>query len=104
MASNKVLDSQPAGSILEPLAGTSVVSMPPDRIPKRVSVWTAVFVGLFCLLLASFPARNIDVWKHLADGRNLVRGVGDFSPTWLYDLAAYALYSVAGGSALAAVK
>jgi hypothetical protein len=63
-----------------------------------------VFVGLFCLFLASFPARNVDVWKHLADGRSRLRGVGEFNSSWLYDLAAYAVYELGGGSALAAVK
>lgn len=69
-----------------------------------ISILAALFVGLFGVLLASFPARNADLWKHLADGRDLLRGLGDIGPTWLYDLASYALFSAGGGVALAGVK
>jgi tetratricopeptide (TPR) repeat protein len=60
-------------------------------------------VGVFGVLLASFPARNLDLWKQLASGRDLLRA-GAFGPTWLYDLATYATLSVTGASGLVAVK
>ena len=68
-----------------------------------VLVPIAFFAAVFGILLASFPARNVDIWRHLADGRALIRE-GTVSPTWAYDLAAYGIYSVAGGGVLAAIK
>ena len=68
----------------------------------RVAGVAALFVGLFALLLASFPARNADLWGHLAAGRDLLAGV--FSPGWLYDLGTYAVYSLAGGVGLVGAK
>jgi hypothetical protein len=77
----------------------------------------AVVVGF---LVASFPARNSDVWLHLANGRNLAQGHytpgGDpFTYTgavrawadtsWLHDLGLYGLYKAdPDGSAVVAVK
>src|SRR4029450_3209819 len=60
-----------------------------------------LFIVLFGVLLASFPARNADVWKHLADGRDLIHRA-TFSPTWLYDLGPYARLSGDGVDALCA--
>ncbi len=71
--------------------------------------WPALlFLALFAGLLASFPARNTDVWMHLAAGRGLARGHSPFGaaghPTWLYDLASYAVYAALGGTGLALGK
>jgi tetratricopeptide (TPR) repeat protein len=82
-------------------------------------VLEAVAVGLLALLallLASFPARNIDLWAHLAAGRNLAHG-GQFpvvgsevfaalrgQVSWLFDLVMYGLYSALGGPGLVAAK
>src|SRR5579885_3020459 len=95
----------PAGAAL-PLMTSDPVLPPPPRRPAPALGWAvAAFVAAFGLLLASFPARNSDLWQHLADGRRVIRdaaaGVG---PTWLYDLASYAVFRVAGGAALAAAK
>ena len=68
----------------------------------RAPLPAVLFIGAFAVLLTSFPARNPDVWQHLAGGRELFRG--GVSPTWLFDLAAYAVFSVSGGGGLAAVK
>src|SRR5262245_4106860 len=80
---------------------------PPDAqlrpAQTRVPLFALLFIGLFGLLLASFPARNPDFWQHLASGRDLVRGLA-VGPTWLYDLVAYAVYSAGGGATLVAVK
>jgi hypothetical protein len=70
-----------------------------------------LFVALFSFLLASFPARNSDLWAHLTAGRELAQAPGSlFSagqqllPTWLYDLACYALYTTVGGFGLVLLK
>jgi hypothetical protein len=76
----------------------------------------ALFLSLFAFLLASFPARNSDLWAHLAAGRRLVQGsapVGAQLPppaglplgrTWLYDLLGYGVYAVLDGPGLVFVK
>lgn len=74
----------------------------PPGTAVRVPILAALFVGLFGVLLASSPARDLAVWKHIAGGRNLFQD--GFSPTWLYDLGSYAVYAVAGGGGLVAVK
>jgi len=54
---------------------------------------TAEQVEIIRALLASFPARNSDLWPHLAAGRRLARG--EWPPdaraasSWLYDLVCY---------------
>jgi hypothetical protein len=78
----------------------------------------ALLVAL-ALALASGPARNSDVWMHLATGRALWTGaagptVDPFAYTtdgivwtnvcWLSDLAAYGVYSTLSGSGLVVVK
>lgn len=74
-----------------------------------------LFIFLFAFLLASFPARNSDLWGHLAAGRELVHGRapdsalrrsvdGRADPTWLFDLACYAAVSAAGPGGLVAIK
>jgi hypothetical protein len=64
-----------------------------------------LFVALFGLLLASSPARNPELWAHLAAGRALLHGALDrVSPTWLYDVVSYALFATVGGTGLVAVK
>src|SRR5688572_23046039 len=78
--------------------------------PRWLVLVLVLFVSTFAFLLASFPARNSDVWKHLAAGRDVARGqlpldntafadTGAGS-TWLYDLVCYGVYSVAGGTGL----
>jgi tetratricopeptide (TPR) repeat protein len=79
--------------------------------------WPALlFTALLAALLASFPARNTDLWKHLAAGRDLAQGQSVFgttsprsaevpgNPSWLYDLVSYGLYAGLGGRALVLVK
>jgi tetratricopeptide (TPR) repeat protein len=91
--------STPIGRIA---AGGTVptIGQPADcRIPLVVKL----LMGLFGVLLSSFPARNLDLWSHLANGRDLL-ALGSFSPTWIYDLATFAVYSVFGGVGLAAAK
>jgi tetratricopeptide (TPR) repeat protein len=61
-------------------------------------------VLVFAVVLASFPARNPDVWLHLAGGRDLAHAATGPGDTWLYDLASYTLYSAFGGAGLVGVK
>jgi tetratricopeptide (TPR) repeat protein len=76
-------------------------------------VTLAVFVAAAAFLLASFPARNSDLWRHLAAGRDLAQSSpADLGkrlsaggpPSWPYDLLCYALYSVVGGGGLVFCK
>lgn len=80
-------------------------------------LWAAagVFVFLFAFLLASFPARNADLWGHLAAGRDLAHGRAPATSlslaadaradsTWVFDLACYATLSAAGPTGLVVVK
>jgi hypothetical protein len=76
-------------------------------------------VLLLAFLLASFPARNSDLWMHLATGRALAAGEYRFGTdlfayttagadwvnhSWLFDLLAYGLYEVGGGPGLILFK
>ncbi|HEY8505199.1 MAG TPA: hypothetical protein VIL46_11500, partial [Gemmataceae bacterium] len=73
-------------------------------------------MAVFAFLLASFPARNSDVWAHLAAGRQLAQGdfasaanlrfpgAGEGGQTWLYDLLSYGVYSALGGTGLVLAK
>jgi hypothetical protein len=65
-----------------------------------------VLVVALGFLLASFPARNGDLWMHLAAGRALVGG-GPRLPDgngWAFDLLSYGLYSAVGGTGLVLLK
>src|SRR5436305_1893324 len=57
---------------------------PVDRtgVPSssRTNVLPVLLVSTLAFLLASFPARNTDLWMHLAAGRHLVRGEYPLSP------------------------
>ena len=76
----------------------------PSPATRHPSV-TELFVAVFGLLLASFPARNLELWAHLADGRALLQGTpGRMSPTWLYDFVCYGVSTIFGGAGLVAVK
>src|SRR5947209_20481485 len=82
---------------------------PAAAAPPEGGKWLSfLFLSLFAGLLASFPARNTDLWMHLAAGRELAQGRSPFGaadrPTWLYDLTSYGLYSALGGTGLALVK
>ncbi len=65
-------------------------------------------VSTLAFLLASFPARNSDVWMHLVEGKRLTEGQVDFGKsanrTWLYDFAFFELHSVLGGSGVVLLK
>src|SRR5687767_11568996 len=69
--------------------------------PRWQTPLLVLFIATFAFLLGSFPARNSDLWWHLAAGRDVARGQLPFDrsvlpsadptagPTWLYDLLSY---------------
>src|SRR5262249_45642078 len=77
--------------------------------PRRLGWGWVLLTGTFAFLLASFPARNSDLYQHLATGKLLAggedpSGATDLLPalqgrrTWLYDLVCYGLHEAVGGS------
>ncbi len=79
----------------------------------------AAAVVVFAFLLASFPARNSEVWLHLGTGRALAQGTTSLvSPpmlhtaedhfwinrAWLYDVACYGVYQALGATGLLIAK
>jgi hypothetical protein len=103
-------------------AGTQPVEAPavrPNRVRQSPDRLLTVLVLVLAFLVASFPARNSDVWFHLATGRLLAHkqfafGTDPFAYTtagaywashsWLFDLGSYFLYEVAGGAGLVVFK
>ena len=98
-----------------------------DRCPTRPllqrlrTAWCldlvlVTLLAALAFLLASFPARNSDLWGHLAAGRLLAQGEfplrGDVDvrslfpgdQAYLFDLLTYGLYSVVGGDGLMVCK
>jgi hypothetical protein len=116
------------GIVLLPPAGGPTIShaaapdpsgLPPDFAAPasgRTGKALVLLVAALALLLASFPARNGDLWMHLAAGRLLAHGepvsaeaVGlpagqRVTAHWLYDLLSYGVYALAGGAGLVLVK
>src|SRR5205807_4502835 len=83
--------------------------------PGALDALWAVLVAALAFLLASTPARNSDLWLHLASGRSIVqgqtpRGTDPFASTtagvfwvnhtWLSDIVFYQLYKLGDGWAL----
>ncbi len=90
-----------------PAASAAKASAPVVPAPAAgpAAVMPMLFVATLGLLLASFPARNADVWEHLASGRVHVHGAAArISPTWLYDVIVYGLFLAFGGAGLVAAK
>ena len=76
----------------------------PFRFPFSRLAWP-IFLFVFGFLLASFPARNFDIWGHLATGRSWgtdLNGVPSF--TSLFDIIVYVGYALGDGSLLVFLK
>jgi hypothetical protein len=109
------------------LAGPEVIPLPPARTParppqrrgRRLDAALAAAVLAFTFMIASFAVRNGDFWQHLASGRLLAQGAYRFGEdpfayttagvywtnhAWLFDLAVFAVYQLAGGPALVVLK
>jgi hypothetical protein len=79
--------------------------IPAVNKPPLAGIMATVFVALFGLLIASFPVRNADLWRHLADGRAVVGGdFGHAAQGWLSDVAGYLLLALGGEGPLVAAK
>lgn len=99
------VDSSPSAKV-EPGDRWSEPSEANSGWAGRILVFLVCVLALF---LASFPARNSDLWMHLAEGRQIAHGSvgggsGAAAGTWLYDLVSYGLFSVLGGASLVFVK
>ncbi len=78
---------------------------PAPRLPPASRLAWPAFLFAFGVLLASYPARNPDIWGHLAAGReawSALRLADTATP--LFDLLAYAGDAVGGGVLLVSVK
>ena len=95
-----------------PPGNTPVSAAAPNR---RIPLIPGLFVSMLAFFLASFPARNADVWGHLAVGRDLLAGkFPTESPAWatdlqpgsglLFDFVAYVTHAVSGGIGLTVFK
>ncbi len=89
-------------------------------VPIRLLEALLIVGGLaLAFLLALLPARNSDVWLHLASGRLLAHGQYQFgidpfafttqgvswvNPSWLYDLLSFYLFQLGDGAALVIAK
>ncbi|MBY0523661.1 MAG: tetratricopeptide repeat protein [Gemmataceae bacterium] len=120
-ASSDAIQESPF-STLPSAPGTSKSAVPgkkrltPARVAAEMACLDRVLVLLvlvFAFLVASFAARNSDLWMHLATGRALAHGeytfgVDPFAHTtsnvywtnhnWLYDLIFYNLARLSGGA------
>lgn len=102
----------------------------PERVPlpaqapllqpdlSHADLLLALFVVLLAFFLASTPARNSDLWLHVATGRAVADGSYRFqgdpfslenitpwiAHSWLFDLAAYGLFTSMGGGVLVILK
>ena len=75
---------------------------------KPVDIAAAILVTIFAFLLASYTARNSDIWRHLGTGRLIAQGHhpiggdplsftgaerGWVNSNWIFDLLMYVAYS-----------
>src|SRR5579883_479189 len=116
MTQSGELSSAPTQAISIPLPSGSPPAAPRAATGQRLGLILVALVAALGFVLASFPARNSDVWLHLARGRLLAHGEvpSTVAPdlafdlwgnqTWLYDLLCYSCYTVLGGAGLVAAK
>jgi tetratricopeptide (TPR) repeat protein len=104
----------------EAISVAPIQARAPDRAADRPAPgigpgsWTVqwmllVLVAVLGFLLASFPAKDPNLWAHLAQGRDLTLkslfgSESRPSPYWLFDFVCYQLYGVIGGTGLVVVK
>ena len=116
------------GSSMTPESAPAALERPPNtevplpRPSPPFGILDLLFIGIVCalaFLLASTPARNSDLWLHLASGR--LTAQGRFSPgtdpfasttqgvywvnhSWLSDFLFYEVYKLGDGRALVLAK
>ncbi len=66
--------------------------------------YTAIFLALFAVVLASQAARNPDLLLALAHGRDLLAGTVRPATGWLFEIPIYGLFRVGGEWSLVAAK
>jgi tetratricopeptide (TPR) repeat protein len=108
----------PTAPLEQPPKPGVILPQPAPRPGVLDALW-AVLVCALAFLLASTPARNSDLWLHLASGRLLFQGLLPWgtdpfasttagvywvNPTWLSDAALYGLHQLGGGRALVVAK
>jgi hypothetical protein len=116
-SSTAVTTKSPPGTAPIPVSAITAESPapPPVRHPALpeenpgILQWTLlVMVAALGFLLASFPAKNPDLWAHLATGKSLAQSgfltSGAGNPSWLFDVICYELYVVLGGAGLVILK
>lgn len=99
-----------------PIDPTRSIALVENSSSHGVKWIPALFLSGFAALLASFPARNSDLWMHLAAGRDLFQGKFSANSVvsslagrpalsgWIYDLLVYGLYSLLGDRGLVCCK
>lgn len=116
MTPSRELLSASAASTSVPVSMASQKNAAPRPAGQHLRWLLSFLIAILAFLLASFPARNSDIWLHLARGRLLAHGAfpADMAPdlafnewgnqTWLYDLFCYDGYRVLGGAGLVLAK
>jgi hypothetical protein len=113
---------EPAASIPVPPPAAPRKRLTPERLAQelgRLDAALVVIVLVLGFLIASFAARNSDLWMHLAAGRDLLgrkydlrhdpyaftTGGGPWvNHSWLSDVIFYGVYSLADGAGLVVFK
>jgi hypothetical protein len=93
-------------------AGDHAPQQPAPKIepgPWAVQWVLLVLVAGLGFLLASFPAKDPNLYAHLAQGRSLTlqslySSESPTNPSWLFDFVCFELYGVIGGTGLVIVK
>jgi len=74
------------------LSATSTLPFGNGKLPSAWRSHPLIYgsILLFALILASFPARTLDLWIHIAQGADIVAGKVRPGPEFLFDLFAWA--------------
>ena len=103
----------------DPIALPPSSSRPASHRLSWLDVLSLTLVVGLAFIVASFAARNSDLWQHLATGRSIATGQFAFGTdpfayttegavwvdhSWLFDLALYQTYQSLGGPAVVAIK
>lgn len=115
--SHSPLENPDAVVPLTPYPGSPPARQPAVPRLSWLDLMLASFVVLLAFFVASTPARNSDLWLHLATGRAIADGNYRFQSdpftleantgiahSWLYDLLGYELFFRFGGVVLVIVK
>lgn len=100
---SKVASPDSNSTVPSPAAGQNN----PSKISESTnSSWFAVLILMvFAFLLASFPARNSDLWMYLSQGRAIFKlDLAGFSQFNLFSIAVFVIHRVSGDTGLAIVK